>query len=66
MKTVMENRTESEKEYRKLPYEVKALIDEKRLHIKKYQESKRQVNKLMKLTALIKAIAMPYQDPIHA
>ena len=41
MKTVMENITESVKEYRKLPYEVKALIDEKRLHIKKYQESKR-------------------------
>ena len=35
MKTVMENITESDKEYRKLPYEVKALIDETRLHIKK-------------------------------
>ena len=41
MKTVMENITESDKEYRKLPYKIKALIDEKRLHIKKYQESKR-------------------------
>ena len=41
MKTVMENITESDKEYRKLSYEVKVLIDEKRLHIKKYQESKR-------------------------
>ena len=49
MKTVMENITESDKEYRKLPYEVKALIDEKRLHIKKIsriQEIGKQVNEI--------------------
>ena len=41
MKTVMENITESDKEYRKLPYEVKALIDEKDYTLRKYPESKR-------------------------
>ena len=49
MKTVMENITESDKEYRKLPYEVKAIIDEKRLHIKKIsriQEIGKQVNEI--------------------
>ena len=49
MKTVMENITESDKEYQKLPYEVKELIDEKRLHIKKIsriQEIGKQVNEI--------------------